>query len=222
MRLDAEGIAVRTGHHCCQPVMDRLGISSTARISLAMYNTREEIDAAVSALLKLTKTAKPKPKADAQVNYPQAWAKSPQAAAEQLAEAFEFFEDDKNAKNQFLMDDLGATLPNLFDLLKKVTPRLQGCMSEVYFVGRRSPKNPQVLEFVADANAAIVRGEIALLQRLFAGQQASDILAFDIAGFFRRIGLEQFLTSQRRTGMESMVNRIRLLAQEVAGAPDGT
>ncbi len=43
--LDKYGIAVRTGHHCAQPVMDRLGIPATARASLAFYNTKEEIDA---------------------------------------------------------------------------------------------------------------------------------------------------------------------------------
>jgi cysteine desulfurase/selenocysteine lyase len=45
--LDAEGIAVRTGHHCAQPVMDRFQIPATARASLAMYNTKEDIDALV-------------------------------------------------------------------------------------------------------------------------------------------------------------------------------
>jgi cysteine desulfurase/selenocysteine lyase len=43
--LDYEGIAVRTGHHCAQPVMDRFGIPATTRASLACFNTREEIDA---------------------------------------------------------------------------------------------------------------------------------------------------------------------------------
>ncbi len=43
--LDHEGIAVRTGHHCAQPVMDRFGIPATVRASLAFYNTRKEIDA---------------------------------------------------------------------------------------------------------------------------------------------------------------------------------
>ena len=46
--LDHEGIAVRTGHHCAQPVMDRFGIPATARASLACYNTREELDALVA------------------------------------------------------------------------------------------------------------------------------------------------------------------------------
>ncbi len=48
--VDREGVAVRTGHHCAQPVMDRFGVPATARASLAMYNTRDEIDALVRAL----------------------------------------------------------------------------------------------------------------------------------------------------------------------------
>lgn len=51
--LDQEGIAIRTGHHCAMPVMERLGISATARASLAFYNTKEDIDALVSGLEKV-------------------------------------------------------------------------------------------------------------------------------------------------------------------------
>jgi cysteine desulfurase/selenocysteine lyase len=53
--VDREGVAIRTGQHCAQPVMDRLGIPATARASLAMYNTRDEIDALVAALWKARK-----------------------------------------------------------------------------------------------------------------------------------------------------------------------
>jgi cysteine desulfurase/selenocysteine lyase len=48
--LDREGVAIRAGHHCCQPLMARLGVPATARASLALYNTREEIDALVTSL----------------------------------------------------------------------------------------------------------------------------------------------------------------------------
>jgi cysteine desulfurase/selenocysteine lyase len=51
--LDREGIAVRTGHHCCQPLMQVLGVPATARASLALYNTYEEIDRLVAALAKV-------------------------------------------------------------------------------------------------------------------------------------------------------------------------
>jgi len=51
--LDAEGIAIRTGHHCAQPLMQRYQVAATARASLAFYNTRSEIDALVNALFKV-------------------------------------------------------------------------------------------------------------------------------------------------------------------------
>lgn len=53
--LDNQGIAVRTGHHCTQPLMNRLGISGTSRASFAVYNTMEEVDALVKGLLKVKK-----------------------------------------------------------------------------------------------------------------------------------------------------------------------
>ena len=53
--LDQEGIAIRTGHHCAQPLMQRFGVPATARASLALYNTSEEIDALVAGLHKVKK-----------------------------------------------------------------------------------------------------------------------------------------------------------------------
>ena len=50
--LDREGVAIRAGHHCCQPLMDRLGVAATARASFAFYNTRDDIDALVAGLRK--------------------------------------------------------------------------------------------------------------------------------------------------------------------------
>ncbi len=51
--LDRLGIAIRTGHHCAEPLMHRLGIEGTCRASFALYNTREEVDALVSAILRI-------------------------------------------------------------------------------------------------------------------------------------------------------------------------
>ncbi|HXD30269.1 MAG TPA: cysteine desulfurase [Pyrinomonadaceae bacterium] len=51
--LDLEGIAVRAGHHCAQPVMQRLGLSATARASFAFYNTKEDVDVLVSGIEKV-------------------------------------------------------------------------------------------------------------------------------------------------------------------------
>ena len=53
--LDRLGIAVRTGHHCAQPLMDRLGIPGTVRASFALYNTKEEIDTLVAGIQRVSK-----------------------------------------------------------------------------------------------------------------------------------------------------------------------
>jgi cysteine desulfurase/selenocysteine lyase len=52
--LNEVGVAVRTGHHCAQPVMDFFGVPATARASLAFYNTREEIDALAAGLRRVS------------------------------------------------------------------------------------------------------------------------------------------------------------------------
>jgi len=48
--IDQKGVAVRAGHHCCQPLLDHLGVSATCRASLAMYNTEDDIDSLIEAL----------------------------------------------------------------------------------------------------------------------------------------------------------------------------
>jgi len=51
--LDHEGIAVRTGHHCAQPVMERYGVAATVRASFGIYNTIEDVDRLVDGLAKV-------------------------------------------------------------------------------------------------------------------------------------------------------------------------
>jgi cysteine desulfurase/selenocysteine lyase len=225
MALDRRGICVRTGHHCCQPVMDRYGVGSTARASFAFYNTRAEVDALADALHQIIaerQAAQPEaPAARAEtIEFSGPFAESPRAAADLLAEEFEFL-GDREARNEYILD-LAKTVPPLFETLKKVTTRVPGCMSQVYLVGRRKPATAETFEFVADADAEIVRGLIAILQRLYSGQPARSVLAFDIEGFFSRIGLDQFITAQRRNGLAGMIQKIRSLASELANQKSPT
>jgi cysteine desulfurase/selenocysteine lyase len=227
LALDQEGIAVRTGHHCCQPVMDRFGINATTRISLAMYNTREDVDAAVGAVGRVCEKVKQgatKRRSDGategnatgdleSLKWPLAVAESPAAAAAELAELFEEL-GDRDARNLYILE-LGEKLPAMPDLLKTPQTRVHGCMSTVHLFGRQRPGTEDTLEFLADSDAHIVRGLIGILEKLFSGQRAREILAFDIEGFFNRIGLEQFITVQRRNGLAGMVKRIRALANEL-------
>ena len=50
--IDRSGVAVRAGHHCAQPLMERIGVPATCRASFAMYNTKAEVDALAEALIK--------------------------------------------------------------------------------------------------------------------------------------------------------------------------
>ena len=219
-RLDAEGVAVRTGHHCCQPVMDRFKIPGTVRASLAMYNTKADIDALVAALTKAREEALRKKPAGASpaapagladaLKFPKPFAASPQKAAEDLAELFESL-DDREARNEYVVE-LGEKLPAMPADLKTDATRVHGCMSTVHLFGRKRPGTADVLEFLADSDAHVVRGLIGVLQKLYSGQRAGDILAFDVEDFFRQIGLDQFISSQRRNGLAGMVQRIRALA----------
>ncbi len=56
--LDRAGIAIRAGHHCAMPLMQRFGVSATTRVSLAFYNTREEIDRLSDALREVVEVFK--------------------------------------------------------------------------------------------------------------------------------------------------------------------
>jgi cysteine desulfurase/selenocysteine lyase len=218
-KLDAEGIAIRTGHHCCQPLMDRMKVSGTARASLAMYNTRDDVDALVRVLKRIREDARPAAGTPAKapatsIEWPVNSSPSPEAAADELAEDFAMLEDH-NAKSEYVLD-LGAKLPHAFDLLKQITTRIPGCMSQVYLVARRSPTDAGRMEFIADADAEIVRGLIAILEKIYSGQPPQAVLKFDIEGFFRRIGLDQFITTQRRNGLAGMVDKIRTQAAQMA------
>ncbi len=56
--LDFEGIAIRTGHHCTQPLMDRYGVPATSRASFALYNTKQEVDILAAGIKKVIEVFK--------------------------------------------------------------------------------------------------------------------------------------------------------------------
>ncbi len=227
--LDFKGICIRTGHHCCQPLMDRLGLASTARASFGVYNTIAEVDclaAELAAIIdagrgqRVSVGAVPAPAAGRptgapEILYPGAEAESPAAAAELIREVFELL-PDWSMRYQHLMG-LGARLPVMPETLKTPANFVSGCQSLVHLDARVRSDSTDILEFLADSDAAIVRGLIALLQQLFSGQSATTILAFNAQAFFGQIGLDEHLSLGRRNGLAAMVQRLRQLASRVVG-----
>lgn len=216
--LSGQGIAIRTGHHCCMPLMGQLNVSGTSRVSLAMYNTPSEIDYLAEVLHQLVASRQKAGAGQGQnvaseISFGKPASENVANAADELAEEFLEF-NDRESKTELLME-LGQQLPDNFSALKLISTQVPGCMSEVYLVGRPMPEETSRFEFSADSNAEIVRGLIAVLQHLFSGQSATEILDFDIEDFFRRIGLDQFVSTQRRSGLDGMIRRIRTLAQSI-------
>lgn len=213
--LDLEGIAIRTGHHCCQPVMDRFGIPGTARASVAMYNTTEDVDRLTAALEKIVGSAKTKiavkPELSA-VTFPEPVADSPMAAADELVETFDLFEDWKDKYGVLI--EMGEKLLPMAPEMKHELTKVHGCQSTVYLFARKRPGTSDGVDFLADSDADIVRGLIAILQRIFAGQSSQQILGFDIDAFFKRLGLDQHLSMGRRNGLAGMVSRLRAHANQ--------
>jgi len=224
--VDRDGIAIRTGHHCCQPVMDRFKINSTARASIAMYNTTADIDALVASLQKLimaTKAAKsvaaPSSASVATstiLRWPEPSSASPVSAGEVLVSDFEFL-GDWTQRDTYVIE-MGDKIPPMPESLKTEGTRVHGCMSLVHLVARHRPGTTDAIDIVATSDAPLVRGLIAILQRVYSGQSAKQILAFDIEAFLRSLGLDQHLSLGRRNGLEGMIRRIRAEATKLSAS----
>lgn len=141
------------------------------------------------------------------------------AVAEDLTidELYEEFEDlgDWDERCDYLID-LGFHLPQLPDDAKNEANKVHGCQSNVWLVAEMRSTTPPTLEFIANSDAIIVNGLIAVLVALFGGQTPEQILKIDAQEVFARLGLERHLSPQRRNGLYSMVDRVRQLAVEAA------
>ena len=215
--LDEQGIAVRTGHHCTMPLMQRFDIPGTVRASLALYNTRDEIDALVDGL----HVARQRLSAIRQRGRDQVKAASPETPQDEtpsiaerrqeIVEEFDLF-DDLNDKRDFLME-LGEALPSLDAAYRTEPYRIHGCLSMVWL---HTEARHGCVYFQADSNAMITKGMIALLVRLLNGQPPQAILAADLNAFMAEVDIHHMISSQRKNGLGAMIKRIKLDALALA------
>ena len=138
-----------------------------------------------------------------------------QEQAAELIETFSMFEEWED-RYRFLID-LGRELPPFADSDKTDANKVHGCQSNVWLVAHagQNESGTPVIDFIADSDAHIVRGLIAVLRRLYAGREAGEILTFDIEGFLKQLGLDQHLSLGRRNGLAGMVARVKQLATEL-------
>ena len=123
---------------------------------------------------------------------------------EHLVETFEFLDDWEDRYRHVI--DLGKAMPNMPEVLKVATTKVDGCASQVWLHLRT---NDDVLTFVGDSDAIIVKGLIAILINLYSGLKLEEISGIDPALELGRLGLNEHLSSQRSNGLRAMVERIR-------------
>jgi len=108
----------------------------------------------------------------------------------------------------FLLDQ-AKTLAPLHDSERNQANRVRGCASNVWLIHESRPEARGLLFFRGDSDAHIVRGEIALLLRIFSGRSPQEILSAEPEAIFERLGLKEALTLQRSNGLFSMMRRMQ-------------
>lgn len=126
------------------------------------------------------------------------------AAFEEIVETFEFLEDWEDRYAHVI--DMGKAMPPLDEAFKVPATKVDGCASQVWLVPR---VEAGVFDFDGDSDAIIVRGLIAVLKALYAGQAVADVPGIDAGTELARLGLHEHLSSQRSNGVRAMVERIR-------------
>lgn len=131
---------------------------------------------------------------------------------DELIDTFEFLTDWEERYRVII--DLGRRLPPLPDSEKTEQHRVQGCTSKVWLIEEVESGNPVRLHFRADSDSFIVKGLLAIILMVYSGRTPQEILATDIEDVFTRLGLQQNLTPNRRSGFFAAVERIKALAAE--------
>lgn len=114
--------------------------------------------------------------------------------------------------------ELGRGLAPLDESERTEATRVRGCTSRVWLVSDLRSDAPGRLFFRGDSDAHLVRGEIALLLRIFSGRTPQEILSTDPKAVFERLGLQHALSAQRSSGLFSMMARIQGMARAASPA----
>jgi cysteine desulfuration protein SufE len=107
--------------------------------------------------------------------------------------------------------DLGRKLPPFPTEEMTEANLVRGCTSQVWLISQNP--DPKTVDFLADSDAHIVKGLIAILMAAYKGQPKDHVHQYDIENLFNRLGLGEHLSPNRRNGFFAMVHRIKALAE---------
>lgn len=133
---------------------------------------------------------------------------------EELADEFALLPDWEERISHVI--ELARSLEPLAESERNEQTRVRGCVSRVWLISEQRPEAPEKLHFRGDSDAHLVRGEIAMLLRIFSSRTPQEILSVDPRAVFERLGLKEALTAQRSNGLFAMMNRIQQEARAAA------
>jgi cysteine desulfurase / selenocysteine lyase len=202
--LSEQNIALRAGHHCTMPLMQRLGLSGTLRVSLACYNTKEDIDFFVQALKQ----------AIAQL---QCVVRSPlhhlkQSSAEtyvvdKILPVAQKIKDARGWDNVYRQIMLaGKELVRLPEHLRVPENEIFGCESQVWL---SCDVIEQKIHLQGDSPSKIVRGLLAIIFEVLESKPIQSIGVFDMQAYLQQLGISRHLSPSRGNGLLAVVQKIK-------------
>ena len=209
MLLDQQGIAVRTGHHCAMPLMEKLGLSGTVRASFALYNTVEDVQQFIKALEQLhndssSLTAEPQLSI---TEVPDIYTLP--FTYENIQQTLAPLKSWQDNYRQIML--LGKQLPGLPDHLKTEDVKIRGCESNVW-LHHYYDDETMCLHFTADSDARIIRGLIALVLVALSNKKPDEIEHTSLDNWFIELDLFNHLSPSRGNGLKAIIEEIRSIA----------
>lgn len=209
--LDQQGIAVRTGHHCAMPLMERLQLPGTVRASFCFYNTEQEVEHFAQSLLEISQGSSFS--SAPTVATGEVFDQSPfgrEIHADELLEKLTAYRQWNDRYREIMQ--LGKLVPSLTSAMKSSEHQVSGCESDAWLLYQKDSAGR--LWFAADSDARIIRGLIALLLAAFNGKSADEILSFDLQDYFNQLQLARHLSPSRGNGLKAIAEEILRVARE--------
>jgi cysteine desulfurase / selenocysteine lyase len=192
--LNEQNIALRVGHHCAMPLMETLGIEGTLRISLACYNTVEEIDLCLMALKKSIQQLRSGIKQPSNKS-----SKTSSILASLVTQARSW---DETYRQIMLA---GKTLALLDPAYRQTENEVIGCESQVWLLCK---VENGAINLQAYSPSKIVRGLLAIMFEPLQGISPIQALAFDMSAYLAQLGLVKYLSQSRGNGLNAVMEKI--------------
>jgi sulfur transfer protein SufE len=185
------------------PLMEYMDLSGCLRISLAAYNTFEEIDYFIECLGKIITQENGTLLGSTHIGVVS------EEASSMIIAQFAAIKGWDSRHRQIML--LGKELPRLDKSERNEQTLINGCESLAWLVAQKNNQN--AFHFEADSDAKIIRGLLFIVLAAFNDKTAAQIQAFDIENYFNALGLMQHLSPSRGNGILAIVDKIKEIAQ---------